>query len=116
EYSNITGFRSNLLDPDKPYLNSGDASTQTVQGGKMRYNMASLYGRLAYNYDERYLLELNSRWDASSRFQEENWWGVFPSVSAGWRISEESFWEGISGVVNEAKLRASYGALGNQNT
>ncbi len=111
----VNTFRQNLLSPDRPYLNSGDQLGQSLGGGESRYSMVSAYGRLNYNYDEKYLLEVNGRWDASSRFRESNWWKLFPSVSAGWRISQEKFWSGLSNVVNEAKIRASYGSLGNQN-
>ena len=113
--SYINTYRQNLLSPDRPYLNSGDQLGQTLSGGESHFSMVSVYGRLNYNYDERYLLEVNGRWDASSRFRETNWWQLFPSVSAGWRLSQESFWSGLSTVVNEAKIRASYGSLGNQN-
>ncbi len=113
--SYVNTYRQNLLSPDRPYLNSGDQLGQTLSGGESRFAMVSAYGRLNYNYDERYLLEVNGRWDASSRFRETNWWQLFPSVSAGWRLSQESFWSGLNQVVNEAKIRASYGSLGNQN-
>jgi TonB-linked SusC/RagA family outer membrane protein len=113
--SNVNTFRQNLLSPDRPYLNSGDPLGQTISGGASKYSMVSAYGRLNYNFDEKYLLEVNGRMDASSRFRQENWWKLFPSVSGGWRMSQEKFWSGISHVVNDAKLRASYGTLGNQN-
>lgn len=113
--SYVNTFRQNLLSPDRPYLNSGDQLGQTMSGGESRYSMVSVYGRLNYNYNEKYLLEVNGRWDASSRFRQNNWWQLFPSVSGGWRISQESFWSGLSHVVPEAKIRASYGSLGNQN-
>lgn len=111
----VNTFRQNLLSPDRPYLNSGDQLGQSLGGGEVRNSIVSAYGRLNYNYDEKYLLEVNGRWDASSRFRESNRWKLFPSVSAGWRISQEKFWSGLSNVVNEAKIRASYGSLGNQN-
>ena len=111
----ISASRQNLLSPDRPYLDSGDPLGQTLGGGEDRWSMVSAYTRLNYNYQEKYLLELNGRWDASSRFREDNWWALFPSVSAGWRLSQEDFWSGISGIVNDAKLRGSYGTLGNQN-
>ena len=111
----VNTYRQNLLSPDRPYLNSGDQLGQSLGGGESRYSMVSAYGRLTYNYDERYLLEVNGRWDASSRFRDSNRWKLFPSVSAGWRISQEKFFSGLSHVVSEAKLRASYGSLGNQN-
>ncbi|MDF9797587.1 TonB-linked SusC/RagA family outer membrane protein [Catalinimonas alkaloidigena] len=111
----IHTYRQNLLSADRPYLDSGDPIGQVLSGGARRYTMVSAFSRVNYNYDERYLLELNGRWDASSRFREENWWALFPSVSAGWRISEEGFWQGLDNIINDAKIRASYGALGNQN-
>lgn len=110
----ISASRQNLLSADRPYLDSGDPVGETLSGGENRFSMVSAYSRVNYNYKEKYLLEVNGRWDASSRFRESNWWKLFPSVSAGWRISEEDFWSGLSGVINDAKLRASYGALGNQ--
>jgi TonB-linked SusC/RagA family outer membrane protein len=113
--SNVNTFRQNLLSPDRPYLDSGDPLGQTMSGGESRYSMVSAYGRVNYNYNEKYLLEVNGRWDASSRFRQSNWWKLFPSVSAGWRLSEEDFWSSIAPVVNNAKIRASYGTLGNQN-
>jgi TonB-linked SusC/RagA family outer membrane protein len=112
----INTSRQNLLSAERPYLNSGDPIGQALSRGERRYTMVSLYSRLNYNYAERYLLELNGRWDASSRFRENNWWALFPSISAGWRISEEGFWSGgISDVISSAKIRSSYGALGNQD-
>ncbi len=111
---NMNGFRPNLLDPDKPYLNIGNPLGQTVSGGENRNALASVYSRFNYNFAGKYLFEVNGRWDASSRFRENNQWKLFPSVSAGWRLSEENFWSGLSKVVNDAKIRASYGALGNQ--
>lgn len=113
--SNVNTFRQNLLSPDRPYLDSGDPLGQTMSGGESRFSMVSVYSRIAYNYNEKYLLELNGRWDASSRFRSDYRWQLFPSASVGWRISEENFWSGLKGIVNEAKIRASYGALGNQN-
>ncbi|MBE9463787.1 SusC/RagA family TonB-linked outer membrane protein [Dyadobacter subterraneus] len=113
--SNVNTFRQNLLSPDRPYLDSGDPLGQTISGGASKYSMVSAYGRINYNYNEKYLLEVNGRMDASSRFRQENWWKLFPSVSAGWRMSQEKFWSGLTSIVGDAKLRASYGTLGNQN-
>ncbi len=110
----INASRQNLLSPDRPYLDSGDPLGQTLGGGENRFSMVSVYSRVNYNYKEKYLLEVNGRWDASSRFRQNNWWKLFPSVSAGWRISQEGFWSGISNIIGDAKIRASYGALGNQ--
>jgi hypothetical protein len=74
----------------------------------------SYFGRLNYNYKEKYLLEANLRIDGSSRFAEDFKFGVFPSFSAGWRISEESFMKDVEWLPY-MKLRTSWGMLGNQN-
>jgi TonB-linked SusC/RagA family outer membrane protein len=113
--TSLYAYRQNLLSPDRPYLDSGDPLGQSLSGGEQRWSMVSIYSRLNYNFNEKYLVELNGRWDASSRFRKENWWALFPSASVGWRISEENFWSGISHIVDDAKIRASYGTLGNQN-
>lgn len=72
-------------------------------------------GRVMYSYKDRYLLSGSVRGDASSKFSAENRWGCFPSISGGWNISEESFWQPFKKVVNAFKLRASYGMTGNQS-
>lgn len=115
DISNVNAFRQNLISEDLPYLDMGDAIGQTLGGGAGELNMASAYSRINYNYKEKYLLEVNGRFDASSRFIKENQWSLFPSVSAGWRISNEGFWKGIADKINEAKIRVSYGMLGNQD-
>lgn len=96
------------------YLSNGDNSTSTTSGGANSWSMLSYFGRINYNYAEKYLLELTGRYDGSSRFTPSNRWGFFPSVSAGWVISKETFMEGTSDVLNQLKIRASYGLLGNQ--
>lgn len=113
--SGVNASRQNLISENFPYLNAADPIGQNLSGGKQEYTMASGFSRLNYNFRSKYLVELNGRLDASSRFSKDNWWKLFPSISAGWRISEESFWGDIKDVVNEAKIRASYGSLGNQN-
>jgi len=76
--------------------------------------MASFFGRLSYNYKGRYLVNANVRYDGSSRFGVDKRWGVFPSVSLGWRFSDEEFMNWMKPFVNDAKLRVSYGVTGNQ--
>lgn len=96
-----------------PTLNAGTVSvTNTTDASE--WTMASLIGRVTYDYEGRYLLTANIRRDASSRFGKENRWGTFPSVSAGWRISDENFMEGLRHLVNDMKLRVSWGMNGNQ--
>ena len=75
----------------------------------------SFFGRLNYNFKERYLFEANLRYDGSSRFAPKHRWGLFPSFSAAWRISEEPWMQDAKHVLSELKVRASYGTLGNQN-
>ena len=77
--------------------------------------MRSYFGRLNYNYDNRYLIEANLRYDGTSRFTGDNQYGTFPSFSAGWRISNEAFWsDELRNIVSDLKLRASWGKTGNQ--
>ena len=75
----------------------------------------SYFGRLNYNYKSRYMVEVNARYDGSSKFLPKNRWNFFWGASAGWRITEEKFMENLRDYVNELKLRASYGEVGNQN-
>jgi TonB-linked SusC/RagA family outer membrane protein len=82
-------------------------------GYKNSWSMYSGFGRLEYNYDERYLLEFNIRNDYSSYFAKGNRSGLFPSMSAGWRISEEKFWDPIKHYIPSLKIRGSYGTVGN---
>ncbi len=79
-----------------------------------RHSMASFFGRVAYNYKGKYLLNGNLRYDGSSRFGSDNKWGAFPSASAGWRFSDEKFTRWMKRVVSDGKLRLSYGVTGNQ--
>src|SRR5699024_2436399 len=72
------------------------------------------FGRFNYNYKRKYLLEINARYDGSSRFPTNDRWGIFPSVSAGWQMDREKFWDPLKDYVSSFKLRASYGNLGNQ--
>lgn len=78
------------------------------------HSMLSFFGRMSYNYRGRYLFNANVRYDGSSRFGASNRWGFFPSASAGWRFSDEKFMRWIKRVVNDGKLRLSYGVTGNQ--
>ncbi len=92
---------------------SSDANSNTLYGGEYNYGMLSYLGRLNYSYKDKYLFEANFRRDGSSRFAPENRWGNFPSFSAAWRITEESFMQGTRSFLDNLKLRASWGQLGN---
>lgn len=114
QYSSFYGSKKGF-DLGRWYLDNGDGATATSGGGANEWAMMSWFARLNYNYQQRYLLELNGRYDGSSRFTKGNRWGFFPSVSAGWVISQEKFMENTSDYLDFLKLRVSYGLLGNQN-
>jgi TonB-linked SusC/RagA family outer membrane protein len=103
-----------LLSLDLPYLFAGSPDNVTANGYTTETGRASYISRLNYSYMGKYLLEGTIRFDASHKFPKESRWGFFPSVSAGWRISEESFMDGFSGLDN-LKLRVSYSQAGLDN-
>ncbi|MDN5199713.1 SusC/RagA family TonB-linked outer membrane protein [Fulvivirgaceae bacterium BMA10] len=94
-------------------LNAGNQDTETNSGGGFEFRLRSLFGRLNYAYNNRYLFEANFRYDGTSRFPSNDRFSVFPSFSAGWRLSEEDFFN-VS-FINELKVRASWGQLGNED-
>lgn len=125
ENINFFATRRGLLDPSQGELNlaTGDqlvgGSSGVTYGysrnghGKKAY--AGYFGRLNYDYQGKYLLELNGRYDGSSSFPAQDRWAFFGSASAGYRISQESFFEPLKSTINDWKLRASYGEIGNQD-
>lgn len=96
------------------YINMANGEIAKASETNSAYRTLGFFGRVNYDYAGRYLLELSGRYDGSSRFPVGHRWGFFPSASGGWRISEEPFWDNIKDVVTNAKLRMSYGTLGNQ--
>lgn len=112
--SGFSAFRDNFLFPDYPVLSGGSSANMKNDGYASEWALISYFGRINYAFDNKYLLEANLRYDGSSRFASGNKWGTFPSFSAGWRISEEQFMAATKDVLNELKLRASWGRLGNQ--
>lgn len=100
-----------------PLLIMADPSTQQNADGADKKNDRSVFARFNFSYKDKYLLELSGRYDGSSRFASGSQWGLFPSASLGWRISEEQFYKKskLSNIVGNLKLRGSYGILGNQN-
>lgn len=92
-------------------LASGEAR---VGDNRQVWGLRSLFGRLSYNFDERYLLEFNGRYDGTSRFPKSDRFGFFPSISGGWVLSEETFFSSLKNTIDNFKIRASYGSLGNQ--
>ena len=115
-YTENTMQRRNFPNNELTDMNAGTASTQTNSGYTRALAMLSGFGRINWDYAGRYLMEANFRADASSRFAPANRWGYFPSLSAAWRISEESFAENLKDAwLNNLKIRASWGLLGNQD-
>lgn len=106
--------RQNLISNDLPAL--GQAYGEKYNGsGESAWATMGYFARINYNYDERYLLELNGRYDGSSKFPKDDRFVFFPSVSAAWRISNEKFFEPAKKILDELKFRVSYGSLGNQS-
>lgn len=115
KFKNLRGERTDLLSEDLNELDLG-TGTQNSSGSASEWALMGFFGRLNYDFDGKYLLELNGRYDGTSRFPEGKRFGFFPSVSAGWRISNEPFFEPVKDIVSELKIRGSYGSLGNQQT
>jgi TonB-linked SusC/RagA family outer membrane protein len=111
---NATYGRYNIVSDEVWDLNLGVGDMYS-KGGAKAWAIGSYFSRLGYVYDNKYMLEANVRYDGSSRFQlADKRWGLFPGVSAGWRISKESFFQNVN-FINDLKLRASYGTTGNQD-
>ena len=115
DYSYIKAYRKNFPTNDLTDIGAGDAASQTNEGYTRELAMVSWFGRINYDYAGKYLLEANIRSDASSRFADGNRWGYFPSFSGAWRLSEENFMESTKDWLNNLKIRASWGLLGNQD-
>lgn len=115
KFKTTTAFRQNFPSTELTDLNGGGTEGMQNSGYTRELAMLSYFGRINYAYQGKYLVEFNVRRDGSSRFASNNRWGTFPSVSAGWRISQEAFFAPIKHVVNDMKIRASWGKLGNQD-
>jgi TonB-linked outer membrane protein, SusC/RagA family len=119
-YSTSSGFSltmRGLLDWNVTDINSAaEYQSHGTGNSKTEVGMLSYFGRVNYAFKGKYLFEATLRSDGSSRFAPGHRWGTFPSVSAGWRMSEEEFFTPLKDVVNYLKLRASYGSLGNQSS
>ena len=115
DYNYLLASRQNFQYDGYEDLMHGDATTAGNSSNRYELAQLSYVYRVNYSYDNRYLIELNGRYDGTSRFRPESRWGFFPSASAGWRISEESFFEPAKTVVDDMKLRVSYGTMGNQS-
>ncbi len=104
-----------LIDPS--IFTPGSATEMLeIKGGAKDRALRSVFGRVNYAYKSRYLLEANIRYDGSSRFSSDSRWGVFPSFAGAWRLSEEGFMENTRDILDNLKIRASWGQLGNNDT
>jgi TonB-linked SusC/RagA family outer membrane protein len=107
------GSRSGFPNNSLQVLSAGTGFSINSEGSDNRWDLVSLLGRVLYNYNEKYYLTANVRRDGSSKFGSTNRYGVFPSASIAWRISNENFFKPIKDVLTNLKFRASYGMLGN---
>lgn len=114
KYKSNSTQRQNLLSEDLNQIDLGTGAQQ-AGGNASEWALLGYFGRINYDYKSKYLLEVNGRYDGTSRFPTKSRFGFFPSVSAGWRVSEEDFFKVLKPVVSEFKFRASYGSLGNQD-
>jgi len=114
-YNRIAVQRNGIIFEDATDLNLALGQSITTGGGYEQWAILGGFSRLNYAFKDRYLLEVNARYDGSSKFPADQRYGFFPSVSAGWRINNEPFWGVSDKLISDLKLRASYGSLGNGN-
>lgn len=113
-YKRIYGYNDALLTDDVDNINLAlGTDNRSITSSWSAYQFGGAFFRLNYSFDDRYLVELNGRYDASSRFPDNERWAFFPSASVGWRISQEPWWNVETDQISNAKLRFSWGSLGN---
>ncbi|MFC7524416.1 SusC/RagA family TonB-linked outer membrane protein [Parapedobacter sp. GCM10030251] len=105
--------KNDILGDDAIYILDAGANMEAINGSGTDDALQSFFGRVTYDYQRKYLVEANARYDGSSRFAKANRWGFFPSFSAGWRLSEEAFAQPLKTVFDDIKIRGSWGRLGN---
>ncbi|GAB3651697.1 TonB-dependent receptor [Echinicola sediminis] len=105
--------RRMLISPSNPGLSTA-TGVMSVDDGYTDYGIIGFFGRANYDYKEKYLLEINGRYDGSSRFPKGDRFGFFPSIAGAWKVSREPFMDGIAQTITNLKLRASWGEIGNQ--
>jgi len=114
-YNRIAVQRNGLIFDDASDLNLALGQAINTGGGYEQWAILGGFSRLNYAFKDRYLVEVNARYDGSSKFPSNQRFGFFPSVSAGWKINKESFWKVSPKAISELKIRGSYGSLGNGN-
>lgn len=115
DYKNLYAYAQNLTSDDLDDLELKGTGVIDVGGGQKGYSLQGIFGRINYDYKGKYLVEISGRIDGTSRFARGHRWSNYPSGSVGWRMSEENFFQPIRRVVDNLKIRFSYGRLGNQN-
>lgn len=122
----MLGYNEEVFDRDRVAAQMEDFSVRdkhkldlatemyNIEGSSQDWGVQGYFGRFNYDFDDKYLLEINARYDGSSRFPSGDQWGFFPSGAVAWRIDGEEFWSSFKDVIPTLKLRASYGRLGNQ--
>jgi TonB-linked SusC/RagA family outer membrane protein len=112
----LTAYRERFYNNDIGSIGQGaNDGTKSNTGYDAEFGLRSYFGRVNYDFDEKYLLEVNARYDGSSKFTGDKQYSIFPSFSAGWRVSKEKFWEPLEKTVNDLKFRGSWGVTGNQS-
>ena len=111
-YRNTYAYRRDLLSPSLDELFTGSAVGQNATGSAFQSGRESYLGRIAYNYGNKYLVDVTLRYNGSFNFPSNNRWGMFPAVSLGWRVSEEDFFKNNIQGIDQLKLRASWGLMG----
>lgn len=111
----LSSFRNGLIFPDAQSLSLASGGSVKIDNDYNKWRIAGSFFRFNYSYKDRYLLEINGRVDGSSKFPENEQIGFFPSLSAAWRLTEESFWKADPKGISNIKIRGSYGSLGNGN-
>ncbi|TBO43655.1 SusC/RagA family TonB-linked outer membrane protein [Pedobacter kyonggii] len=114
-YNRVAIQRNGIIFEDATDLNLALGQSISTEGGYEQWAILGGFSRLNYAFKDRYLVEVNARYDGSSKFPSNQRYGFFPSVSAGWRINKEPFWKVSDKFISDLKLRASYGSLGNGN-
>lgn len=115
EYKELSAQRNGLLLEDATSIDLALGDATTLSEDVEKWRILGLFFRLNYDFKDRYLLEINGRYDGSSKFPTDQQYAFFPSFSAGWRISQEPFWKVSDNILSNVKIRASYGSLGNGN-
>ena len=114
-YDRLESERNGLIFEDATDISLALGQDISVVGGYEKWAILGGFTRLNYSFKDKYLVEFNGRYDGSSKFPEDERYAFFPSISAGWRISNESFWGASDKIISNLKVRASYGSLGNGN-